>query len=100
MLRSHHQRSDPSQNIFLTGGPSQLSGLSDRLEATLRPVLPPEMPITINCAENPTMNTWYGMNKLSEAGEHHGYTRQDYEEHGGERTRKWWGGNWNNAINL
>jgi len=58
------------------------------------------MPITINCAENPTMDTWYGMNKLSEAGEHYGYTRQDYEEHGGERTRKWWGGNWNNAINL
>jgi len=45
------------------------------------------------------MNPWYGMNKLSEAGEHHGYTRQNYEEHGGERMRRWWGGNWNNTIN-
>ncbi|KAF9443619.1 chromatin remodeling complex subunit, partial [Macrolepiota fuliginosa MF-IS2] len=82
-------------NIFLTGGPSQFPGLKDRLHAALRPILPPEMPITVQQAQNPMMDAWNGMNQLSEAGEHNGYTRQDYEEHGGERIRKWWGGNWN-----
>ncbi|EKM83345.1 hypothetical protein AGABI1DRAFT_116869 [Agaricus bisporus var. burnettii JB137-S8] len=85
-------------NIFLTGGPSQLPGLPDRLFSALRPVLPPEMPITLHKAENATMDAWNGMNQLSLSGEKHGYTRQDYDEHGPERIRRWWGGNWNNTI--
>lgn len=75
-----------------------MPGLEDRLHAALRPILPPEIPISVRKAENPSMDAWYGMNRLSEAGEHHGYTKQDYEEHGGERIRRWWGGNWNSTI--
>ncbi len=75
-----------------------MPGLEERLHVALRPILPPDIPITVRKAENPSMDAWYGMNQLSEAGEHHGYTKQDYEEHGGERIRRWWGSNWNNTI--
>jgi len=27
-----------------------------------------------------------------------GVTKQEYEEHGGERIKRWWGGNWNSGI--
>jgi actin-related protein 5 len=27
-----------------------------------------------------------------------GVTREEYNEWGGERIKRWWGGNWNSAI--
>ncbi|KAJ3562095.1 hypothetical protein NP233_g9789 [Leucocoprinus birnbaumii] len=64
-------------NIFLTGGPSQLSGLPVRLHTALRPVLPPEMPVRIRSAEDPTMDAWYGMNKLNPPHFHHHFPMLD-----------------------
>jgi actin-related protein 5 len=89
-----------SQNIFLTGGPSQLKGLAPRLHDTLRPVLPTEMPITIVQAQDAILDSWKGMAEFSKTDDFAktGITRQEYDEHGGERVKQWWGGNWNGGF--
>ena len=45
----------------MTGGPSQLPGLVPRLHATLRPLLPPEMPLRIVRAGDALGDAWRGM---------------------------------------
>ncbi|PFH50709.1 hypothetical protein AMATHDRAFT_75400 [Amanita thiersii Skay4041] len=88
------------KNIFLTGGPSQYNGLIPRLHATLRPILPPEMPLEIFRAADPTRDAWKGMAKFSMTTEFSSavVTREEYMEYGGERIRKWWAGNWNGRL--
>jgi actin-related protein 5 len=87
----------PTQNVFLAGGPSQLPGLVPRLQATLRPILPPEMAINIGSAADVDADPWRGMARFAQTDEFEsvGVSRAEYEEHGGERVHKWWGGNWN-----
>ncbi|GLB36675.1 putative actin family protein [Lyophyllum shimeji] len=88
------------KNMFLTGSPSQLPGLIPRLHETLRPNLPAEMPIQIVRAVDPAQDAWKGMAKFATTEEFAkvGVTRQEYEEHGGERIRRWWGANWNGGF--
>ncbi|KAJ7836347.1 chromatin remodeling complex subunit [Mycena olivaceomarginata] len=85
------------KNVFLAGGPSQLPGLVPRLQATLRPILPPEMAIHIVSAADVDADPWRGMARFAQTDEFEsvGVSRAEYEEHGGERVHKWWGGNWN-----
>ncbi|KAG2023710.1 chromatin remodeling complex subunit [Coprinopsis cinerea AmutBmut pab1-1] len=87
-------------NIFLTGSPSQLPGLSTRLHSSVRPILPPEMPIEIVKAANPSLDAWRGMAAFSLTEEFRtvGVTKAQYEEHGPERIKRWWGSNWNGSI--
>ncbi|KAG6840178.1 hypothetical protein C0991_008408 [Blastosporella zonata] len=87
-------------NIFLTGGPSQVPGLIPRLKATLRPNLPTEMEIGVTRAQDPTGDAWRGMARFSREEEFGrvGVTREEYDEHGGERVKRWWGGNWNGGF--
>ncbi|RPD59335.1 actin-like ATPase domain-containing protein [Lentinus tigrinus ALCF2SS1-7] len=87
-------------NVFLTGGPSQFPGLADRLHATLRPILPPEMPLEIVKAADPMLDAWRGMADFAKTEEFKqvGVTRAEYEEWGGERIKRWWGGNWNSSV--
>ena len=88
------------QNIYLTGTPSKFPGLVERLQTTMRPIMPPEMPIEIVRAHEPSLDAWKGMASFAKTEEFKtvGVTRQEYEEHGGERIRRWWGGNWNGAT--
>ncbi|KAF8554536.1 actin-like ATPase domain-containing protein [Imleria badia] len=89
------------KNVFLTGGPSQFPGLRDRVYATLRPILPPEMPIGKPVrAADPLLDAWRGMAAFAntEGFEQVGVTRAEYDEWGGERIKRWWGGNWNSAV--
>ena len=88
------------RNVFLTGAPSQLPGLRDRLQATLRPILPPEMPLEIVRAADPVLDAWRGMADFAKTDEFGrvGVTRAEYEEWGGERVKRWWGGNWNASV--
>ncbi|KAI0286426.1 actin-like ATPase domain-containing protein [Russula brevipes] len=88
------------QNVFLTGTPARMPGLSDRLQATLRPILPPEMPLRIVRAADPSLDAWRGMAAFAQTEEFArvGVTRAEYEEWGGERVRRWWGGNWNASV--
>lgn len=88
------------QNVFLTGGPSQLPNLTSRLHSTLRPILPPEMSLSIVRAADPSLDAWHGMADFAQTDEFAsvGVSREMYDEWGGERVRRWWGGNWNNSI--
>ncbi|KAH9064981.1 chromatin remodeling complex subunit [Lactarius vividus] len=88
------------QNVFLTGSPAQMPGLADRLHATLRPILPPEMPLRIVRAADPSMDAWRGMAAFAQTEElkRVAVSKAEYEEWGGERVRRWWGGNWNASM--
>ena len=84
----------------MTGGPSQLPGLATKVESTLRPILSPEVPLNIVKAFDPSMDSWRGMADFSQTDEFArvGVTKAEYDEWGGERIKKWWGGNWNMAV--
>lgn len=86
--------------MFLTGGPSQTSGLAERLALTLRPILAPGTPINISVAEDARLDAWRGMAELARSDELQqiSVTREEYQEWGGERIKRWWGGNWNMAL--
>ncbi|KAJ3826572.1 chromatin remodeling complex subunit [Lentinula raphanica] len=89
------------KNIFLTGSPSRIPGIATRLYSTLRPLLPPEMPIEIRQAEDPALDAWKGMAKFARNGEEFekvGMSKAEYEEMGGERLKRWWGSNWNGSF--
>ncbi|KAF7310394.1 hypothetical protein HMN09_00581400 [Mycena chlorophos] len=85
------------KNVFLTGSPAQFTGLVPRLHAAMRPILPPEMPIQIYSASDVRTDAWRGMAKFAQQPEFKdtGVTLAEYEEFGGERIKRWWGGNWN-----
>lgn len=84
----------------MTGGPSQLPGLLPRLEASLRPILPPEMSLKILRARDPLNDAWRGMADFAKTDEFTrvAVTKAEYEEYGGERIKRWWGGNWNASV--
>ena len=84
----------------MTGSPSQLPGLLSRLEASLRPILPPEMHIKVSRTDDPSLGAWQGMAQFARTDGFGavGVSRQEYDEHGPERIRKWWGGNWNGGF--
>jgi actin-related protein 5 len=90
------------QNVFLTGAPSVLPGLEQRLRAVLQSLLPPGAPLTITRAADPALDAWRGMAVFSRSDAFRrggvGVSRAEYEEHGGERIKRWWGGNWNAAF--
>lgn len=93
--------SPPLQNVFITGGSSQFPGLSERIYATLRPILPPEMNLRpVVRAADPSLDAWRGMAAFANTGEFKqvGVTREEYDEWGGERIKRWWGGNWNCTV--
>ncbi len=88
------------QNVFVTGAPAQLPGLKTRLYNAMRPILSPEMPIEIHLAQRPAIDAWRGMAHFSRTEEFRkvGVSKAEYEEWGGERIRRWWGGNWNSSF--
>ncbi|KAF8588490.1 actin-like ATPase domain-containing protein [Ramaria rubella] len=89
-------------NVFLTGTPAQIRGLGPRLHATLRPILDPDVPIQLTQAADVGLDAWRGMcafaNQDRESLVKHGVSKLEYEEWGGERIKRWWGGNWNWAV--
>ncbi|KAI3615652.1 chromatin remodeling complex subunit [Moniliophthora roreri] len=94
------QKSRLVKNVMITGTPSRIPGIVRRLHCTLRPILPPEMEIQIRSAQDPSNDAWRGMAKFSLTDEFNtvGITKAEYEEYGGERVKRWWGGNWNGSI--
>lgn len=58
------------------------------------------MPIEIVHAADPALDSWKGMAGFSTTKEFArvGVLKEEYEEHGGERVKRWWGGNWNGGF--
>lgn len=94
------ERARLAQAVFLTGGPSQLPGLVGKMESTLRPILSPEVPLRVVKALDPSMDSWRGMADFAQTDEFArvSVTKAEYNEWGGERIKKWWGGNRNMAV--
>lgn len=82
-------------NVFLSGGPSQLPGLVPRLHTALRPILDPDLLINIVKAADPALDAWKGMAAYAKTLEFdvNGVSKAEYDEWGGERVKRWWGGN-------
>ncbi len=92
------------QNVFLTGQPSVLPGFSERLHAVLQSLLPPGSSINIRRAADPGLDSWKGMAAFSRTEEFRrgqcAVTKAVYDEYGGERVKRWWGGNWNGEFDI
>ncbi|GJJ09400.1 hypothetical protein Clacol_003622 [Clathrus columnatus] len=90
------------QNVFVTGTPAVIPGFVPRLQATLRPILDPDTTLRITLANDVSLDSWNGMRTFAytrpEELLQHAISKQEYEEHGGERIKRWWGSNWNWAI--
>ncbi|KAG8688408.1 Nuclear actin-protein involved in chromatin remodeling [Ceratobasidium sp. 395] len=86
--------------VFITGGPALTRGMRERVEACVRPLLDPDVPVTAVTAKDPELDAWRGMSQFASTEEFRRVvvTKAEYEEWGGERIRRWWGGNWNNAF--
>ncbi|KAG8741536.1 Nuclear actin-protein involved in chromatin remodeling [Ceratobasidium sp. 414] len=86
--------------VFITGGPALTRGMRERVAACVRPLLDPDVPVTATRAKDPELDAWKGMSQFATTEEFRRVvvTKAEYEEWGGERIRRWWGGNWNNAI--
>ncbi|KZS90376.1 actin-like protein Arp5p [Sistotremastrum niveocremeum HHB9708] len=88
------------KNVMVTGGPAQIPGLLPRLHASLRPLLAPEMELNVTAAADPSLDAWHGMAHFANMTDYTKIvvTKAEYDEYGGERVKKWWGGNWNAAV--
>ncbi|CCO26742.1 Actin-like protein arp5 [Rhizoctonia solani AG-1 IB] len=86
--------------VFITGAPALTRGMRERIEACVRPLLDPDMPVMAVQAKDPELDAWRGMSQFASTEEFKTavITKAEYEEWGGERIRRWWGGNWNNAF--
>jgi len=58
------------------------------------------MSLEIVRAADPSLDAWRGMADFTKTNEfnHTGVTKAEYEEWGGERIKRWWGGNWNSSV--
>ncbi|KAG1172524.1 hypothetical protein G6F70_006409 [Rhizopus microsporus] len=81
-----NQRQKIMQNIFLTGGYSQVPGLSDRIHASLQSIYPVNTNITVKRAKNPLLDAWRGAAMFGQDNTNKQYfvTRKEYEEYGSD----------------
>lgn len=88
------------KDVFLTGGPALIPGFTERLQTTLRPILAPDTPFTVRLALDPRLDAWKGMACFARSSNYAdaSISKEEYLEYGGERIKRWWGGNWNGAI--
>ncbi|KAK5814911.1 chromatin remodeling complex subunit [Linnemannia elongata] len=77
------------QNILVTGGMAQVPGLIDRLDQSVRSILPfspDQKNYSVRKAQNCLLDGWRGAAMVARDGERMGkisVTRQEYEEYGG-----------------
>ncbi|XP_047367140.1 actin-related protein 5 isoform X2 [Vespa velutina] len=85
-LYSPEQQKRLVSNVFLTGGPTALPGLLERLKRELKEIRPFGSNFQINVAKNTSLDSWYGARDFGLSGNLPEYlvTRKEYEEKGGE----------------
>ncbi|KAI7906081.1 actin-like protein arp5 [Cokeromyces recurvatus] len=81
-----NERENVMKNIFLTGGFSQLPGLTHRLHTSLQSIYPVETKIKIKRAKDPVLDAWKGaaMFARDESNKDYFITKQEYEEYGSD----------------
>lgn len=85
-LYTPEQQTRLVSNVFLTGGPTALPGLLNRLKRELKEMRPFGSNFQINVAKNTSLDAWYGARDFGLSGNLPEYlvTRKEYEEKGGE----------------
>jgi actin-related protein 5 len=58
------------------------------------------MPIEVVRAADASLDAWLGMAAFSRTQDFKtvAISKEEYEEYGGERVKRWWGGNWNGGF--
>lgn len=74
------------QNIFITGGYSQVPGLSERIRSSLQSIYPTGINTKVKRANDSRLDAWRGaaMFGQDESNKQSFVTRQEYEEYGTE----------------
>lgn len=74
------------QNIFLTGGFSQVPGLSERIHASLQSIYPVNAKINVKRAADPVLDAWKGAAMFAQDKTKQQYfvTKKEYEEYGSD----------------
>lgn len=83
-------------NLFLTGGPSKIPGLIERLNKELLEMRPFQSTFAVKIAKDPSLDAWNGARKFATtAGNLLKYqiTREDYNEKGGEYIKECYASN-------
>jgi actin-related protein 5 len=78
-------------NIFITGGPSKIPGLQERLHKELTEIRPFQSTFKVKIAKDPSLDAWNGARKFASNAsnlQNHLFTRSDYEEFGGEYVKE------------
>lgn len=83
---SLEERKRLTQNVFLTGGYSQVGSFDERLQREMTSVLPVGAPLMINRAKDPQLDAWRGLAKFTNSQQFKDtvITQADYLEKGGE----------------
>ncbi|OAD08703.1 hypothetical protein MUCCIDRAFT_188150 [Mucor lusitanicus CBS 277.49] len=81
-----NQRESLMKNIFLTGGFSQLPGLSERLYSSLKTIYPVDTKIKVKRARDPVLDAWRGAAMFAQDQTKTQYfvSKQEYEEYGSD----------------
>lgn len=80
------QREKLMHNIFLTGGFSQVPGLSERIHASLQSIYPVNTKIKVKRAADPVLDAWKGAAMFAQDKTKQQYfvTKKEYEEYGSD----------------
>jgi actin-related protein 5 len=81
-------RAQLCENVFLTGGTSQIDGLQQRITKGLTMIQPADSNISVRMADNPVLDTWRGAALLCRNDANNlipWITKEWYDEHGGDR---------------
>ncbi|CAO3614941.1 unnamed protein product [Mucor hiemalis] len=81
-----NQREKLMHNIFLTGGFSQLPGLSERIQTSLQTIYPVNTKIKVKRATDPVLDAWKGAALFAQDKTKQQYfvTKKEYEEYGSD----------------
>lgn len=75
-----------ANNLFLTGGPTQIPGFLDRMNKELLEMRPFQSKFSISLAKQPILNAWLGASKFCSNNNFKNYliTAEEYREKGGD----------------
>ena len=78
-------------NVLLTGGNSLIPNALERLERSLRSLVPPDYELSVSRPDNPALSAWRGGSHFAASSDSTFNTvavsRQEYEESGAHRLR-------------
>lgn len=84
-----------ANNVFLTGGPTQMQGFRRRIEKELLQMRPFESTYNVKQTKSPNLSAWYGAKQFANSERFSDYvlTYEDYLEKGGDYLKEYFASN-------